>query len=193
MQYYIEVTLLPSAEIPLYFLWEKVYQQVHLALVEVKNPDGHVSIGASFPDYKDDLNHLGKKLRLFAITDTELARLNLHQWLERLNDYVHVTGIRSVPEKPLGHACFKRVQTKSSTERLARRKVKREGTSFEAAMEILADHKEKVSKLPYIRIKSLSSGKRYRMMISYTETDQQSNANNYNTYGLGNNSSVPIF
>jgi len=34
MKWYIDLTLLPESEIPIYFLWEKVYQQLHLALVE---------------------------------------------------------------------------------------------------------------------------------------------------------------
>ncbi len=194
MQCYVEVTLLPSAEIPLYFLWAKVYQQVHLALVdEAKTKDGFVSIGVSFPEYNADQNHLGSKLRLFAAKESELQAIKIDQWLRRLVDYVHITRIRPVPDTLKKFALFKRVQTKSSTARLARRKAKREGISFEVAMEVLADHKEKISKLPFIHIKSLSSEKQYRLMISCTETDEKSYNSKFNTYGLSNNCSVPLF
>lgn len=193
MQYYVEITLLPSVEVPLYFLWEKVYQQVHFALAEIKNQDGLVSIGASFPEYSKERNYLGNKLRLFARTESELEKLKISKWLSRLTDYVHVTGTRLVPAKIQRHAFFKRVQTKSSTERLAKRKAKREGMSFEEAMKALADHEEKTTDLPYVRIKSLSSEKRYRLMITCIETDKKSYGNKFSTYGLSHNDSVPLF
>ena len=37
MKHYIEITLLPDAEVGLGFIWQKMYQQIHLALVEVKD------------------------------------------------------------------------------------------------------------------------------------------------------------
>ena len=54
MKNYIEITLLPSAEITLSFLWEKLYQQLHLALVEIQDSDKSVSVGVSFPKYRCD-------------------------------------------------------------------------------------------------------------------------------------------
>jgi CRISPR-associated endonuclease Csy4 len=193
MKYYIEVTLRPSTEIPLYFLWEKVYQQIHLVLVGKKNQDGLVSIGVSFPGYDTERNYLGNKLRIFAKAESDLEELRISKWLARFADYIHITNARVVPEKPQGYAYFQRVQTKSSTERLGRRKAKREGISLKAALKDLTDHEEKTSKLPYIRIKSLSSEKRYRLMISCTETDEKSCDNKFSTYGLGHNCSVPLF
>ena len=48
MKAYLEIILKPQPEIPLYFLWEKVYQQIHLALAQMKNEYGTASIGISF-------------------------------------------------------------------------------------------------------------------------------------------------
>jgi CRISPR-associated endonuclease Csy4 len=193
MKYYIEITLLPGVDIPLYFLWEKVYQQVHLALVEVQQEDGSVAVGVSFPEYDTKLNHLGSKLRLFAQTFAELEGLAISKWLSRLMDYVHVTTIREVPDKTKGKVLFKRVQTKSSKTRLARRKAKREGMSLAVAMDSLGAYQEKNSKLPYVRIKSLSSEKRYRLMIARLETENQQTCYTFSTYGLGQDSFVPLF
>jgi CRISPR-associated endonuclease Csy4 len=193
MKYYIEVTLLPNAEIPLFFLWEKVYQQVHLALVEVKREDGTVAIGVSFPGYDEKRNGLGNKLRLFSQTSAELEELAISKWLSCLMDYVHITTIRDVPNKMKGYAFFKRVQTKGSKLRLARRKAKRESISLDVAIENLKPYKEKSSKLPYIRIKSLSSERRYRLMISSLETAKNHSSYTFSTYGLGDNSFVPLF
>lgn len=77
--------------------------------------------------------------------------------------------------------------------RLARRKAKRTGISLDVALENFGSYKEKFTKLPYIRFKSLSSERRYRLMIARLETEKDHSANNFTTYGLGHNSFVPLF
>lgn len=51
MEYYQEITLRPGPEIPLNFLWTKVYTQIHLALVAQKDTPEGGSFGVSFPEY----------------------------------------------------------------------------------------------------------------------------------------------
>ncbi|EKT62224.1 type I-F CRISPR-associated endoribonuclease Cas6/Csy4 [Providencia burhodogranariea] len=98
MNYYQEITLLPDPTIPLDFLWQKVYQQIHIALVENKSSDGHSAIAVAFPEYGSVGFRLGRKIRLFAMTEGELTQLNMTKWLSRLADYVHIKSIQSVPE-----------------------------------------------------------------------------------------------
>jgi CRISPR-associated endonuclease Csy4 len=193
MKSYIEITLLPSVEIPIYFLWEKVYQQIHLALVEIQDGEGNVKVGSSFPEYDADRHQLGKKIRLFAESSKELEDLNILKSLARLTDYVHITSIRKVPKSITEYAFFKRIQTKSSNARLAKRKAKREGISYAQALKLLDKHKEQISNAPYIHIKSLSSDKRYRLMIDCVVIGQNINTKNFSTYGLSAESCVPIF
>ncbi|MBL4903685.1 MAG: type I-F CRISPR-associated endoribonuclease Cas6/Csy4 [Desulfocapsa sp.] len=194
MKCYIEITLLPGIEIPIYFLWEKVYQQLHLALVEIQDDNGVVRVGVSFPEYDEKKYQLGCKLRLFAPSKKDLEALNIHKWLSRLTDYIHVTSIREVPGKPAGYAFFKRIQTKSSNTRLARRKAKREGISYEDAFSSLSKRREQISKVPYLHFKSLSTDKRYRLMIACVETEQRnSHGDVFSTYGLSAKSPVPMF
>lgn len=194
MKHYIEITLLPNVEVPLYFLWEKVYQQIHIALVEMQRGEGKGSIGVSFPEYDSEKYQLGGKLRLFARGVGELECLAIDKWLSRLADYVHITGVRDVvPERIRGYEVFRRIQTKSSTVRLARRKSKREGISFDNAMRNLCNHKEQMSKAPYINVKSLSSEKRYRLLIGRTDAELDGNVDGFSTYGLSSQTSVPIF
>ena len=50
MNFYQEITLIPDAEISPYFLWSKVYTQLHIALAHVKNQHGVDGIGISFPN-----------------------------------------------------------------------------------------------------------------------------------------------
>jgi len=193
MKYYIEITLLPAIEIPIYFLWEKVYQQIHLALVEVQDGEGKVHIGASLPEYDAKQHKLGSKLRLLSSSINDLENLKIQKWLSRLTDYIHVSTIRNVPEKIQGYAFFKRIQTKSSNARLARRKAKRDGVSVEEALRVLNKRKEQTSKAPYIRMKSQSTDKRYRLMIGYEEAEQKSNIESFTTYGLSSKTPIPIF
>jgi CRISPR-associated endonuclease Csy4 len=193
MNFFIEITLLPDAEIPIYFLWEKVYQQIHLALVEIQDAEGQVRIGASFPLFSADQNQLGNKLRLMAISDTELEKLQIRKWLSRLSDFVHITTVREVPKNIEGYAFFKRIQPKSSNTRLAKRKAKREGTSYEQALLALSDHQEQLSNAPYIQIKSLSTDRRYRLMINCVSTERCDGKVSFSTYGLSSSSPIPMF
>ena len=68
MRFYCEITLLPNPEVNLNFLWSKVFQQIHLGLVEMQDEQRRVPIGISFPEYVigEKYSVLGDKLRLFA-------------------------------------------------------------------------------------------------------------------------------
>ena len=66
MNAYLEITLLPDVDIALNFLIQKVYQQLHLKFVEMKDGNGSQPVGVSFPKYDTAANTLGDKIRLFA-------------------------------------------------------------------------------------------------------------------------------
>ena len=106
MKYYRELTLLPQEDINLYFIWQKLYQQIHLVLAENKRAGNASGIGVAFPEYNVDRYYLGKKLRLFAEDEKSLEQMNFEKWFYRLSDYVHLSYIKPVPEKLAGHACF---------------------------------------------------------------------------------------
>lgn len=193
MKCYLDITLQPSVDIPLYFLWEKLYQQLHLAFVEIQDSSNKVNVGVAFPGYEKEQHQLGCKLRLLAPSQKYLEDLKLQEWLSRLSDYIHITNIRDVPEKIQGYAFFKRIQPKSNNARLARRKAKREGISYEQALSFFEDRKEQYSIAPFIRVKSHSTGKRYRLMITRIETENNQTAEGFSTYGLSAGNSVPLF
>ena len=192
MKAYIEITLLPDAEVGQYFLWGKLFQQVHLALVEMKAADGSIPIGLSFPEYSDDKNLLGNKLRLFAREESSLEQLNIRQWLDRLSDYLHISSIRAVPENINGYARFHRVQTQSSKQRLARRKAKREGISQEEAMLNLNGFQEQTSQLPFINMQSLSGRQKFRLFIARDLVERAVDSG-FTSYGLSAESTLPDF
>jgi len=112
MTYYQEITLLPDADISLGFLWQNVFQQVHIGLVEHKVASNQSLVAVSFPDYRQTTFPLGSKLRLFAKEQAILEKLAIHRWLTRLEDYVHIKGIKPVPND-VTHVSFVRKQVKS--------------------------------------------------------------------------------
>lgn len=204
MQFYQEITLIDQAEISPYFIWSKLYTQLHIALAEQKNSDDKVNIGVSFPQYifeekideKKVKINLGKKIRLFAQSEAELKQLDIRKWLERLEDYVHITSIREVPSDIQSYAIYKRKQVKTNAQRLARHREKRGDISFDEA---LARYSNVVttSNLPYIEMKSLStsdqkSEQRFKLLIE-KQTAEKSETRVFSTYGLSSMSSVPEF
>lgn len=203
-KYFQELTLIDQVEISPYHIWSKLYTQLHIALAEIKDVNDKVSIGVSFPQYifeeKTDQQkakvNLGKKLRLFAQSESDLAKLDIRKWLERLEDYVHITSIREVPSEIKGYAVYKRKQVKTNAQRLARHRVKRGDIGFDEA---LARYSNVVTtaNLPYIEMKSLStsdqqSEKRFKLFIEKQSAEKSENQV-FSTYGLSSESSVPEF
>lgn len=214
MRFYCEITLLPNPEVNLNFLWSKVFQQIHLGLVEMQDNQKRVPIGVSFPEYVigEKYSVLGGKLRLFAQDETTLDRFGAARWLSRLSDYVHYTGIRSVPEKLKGYALYQREQPKTSKERLARRYASRHSMDYEIVLNgsvelsvksgSKADCEKKLMRYsemphktvttPFIRLKSLSSDKTFCLWIKKTMASDPL-GNTYSSYGLSATSTVPEF
>ncbi len=192
MKYYRELTLLPQEDVNLYFIWQKLYQQIHLALVGNKNDDNASSIGVSFPGYDANKFSLGTKLRIFAEKEQTLEHMQCDQWLNRLSDYVHLGRIKPVPEKLAGHACFKHIKLKGNKEKLARRRAKRKGETLQQALAHFEDFEEQRSKLPYINMSSETNGQRFRLFIE-KQAMEQPQTGLYSCYGLSNTTTVPLF
>jgi len=200
MNYYQEITLIDHTEITPYFIWSKLYNQLHLALAETKQNENQINIGVSFPDYrykheeeKKSVITLGKKLRLFANQQELLEKLNLKAKLERLADYVHITSIRPVPQtKVTGYVSFCRKQIKSNAERLARRRVNKVGDiSFEEAVQRYQND-IKTTDLPYIQLNSLSNTQPFKLFIEKRQGEKSSDFE-FSSYGLSSKSTVPEF
>jgi len=211
MNYYLEITLLSNPDINLSSLWSKVYQQIHLGLVEMQDNQGRVPIGVAFPEYVqggrsrlpadddtrtsqgiDKYGVLGGKLRLFAEHEATLSQFNASHWLARLSDYVHCTSIRPVPEKLVGYATYQREQPKASKERLARRYAKRHKLSYDTALTCYQPMTQKPLTTPFIRLESLSGGQRFCLWIKKTEVERPSNGD-FGSYGLSAVATVPDF
>jgi len=201
MKYYQDITLLPDQDVDLYFLWGKVYQQVHLALVEQKCEANKVDIGVSFPNYIYDKSraYLGNKLRLCASTESGLNRLDAGRWLNRLRDYVHLTQVRLVPDK-VEYVHFYRKQIKS-LEKVAKRRATHLNISVDEAMSFLEkEGRGDRTDLPFIQMESLSSqhsggrvARRFPLFIQKCMSKGERNGGRFDCYGLSKTATVPWF
>lgn len=197
MKAYIDITLLPGDDIGLHFLWEKVYQQIHIALVENKTRAGFAPVAVTFPEFSMEQHRLGRKLRVLASTEDILEQMDIKGWLVRLSDYVHITSIRAVPEKVRGYVRYQRQNPKSSVERLARRAARKHGITFEQAMEERKNMTPQYTKAPYIWMKSQSSQRRFRLFIEEViearEKEPVQQAVEISFYGLTRKGFLPLF
>jgi len=202
MKHYQEITLLPSEEVPGHFLWEKIFQQVHLALVERKSSRlvsrngrdetvDYSEYGVSFPQYEQNLNALGIKLRVFAPTRDKLELLCLSKWLERLQDYCRCGPIETVPED-VEYVRFQRQRFVSNRERLARRRAKRKGESYEDALAYFSSLNEQSTRLPFIYLDSLSGKQRFPLFIDMKKAESVVEGE-FSCYGLSKTATVPWF
>lgn len=195
MQHYIELTLIKDSEISPYFIWSKLYTQLHLAFVEQKDANEQIPYGVSFPEYKTVENKgkpfmlLGSKLRLFANSTDELQKLDLNKWLERLTDYVHVKSPKAVGEVTQ-HLTVNRYRPKASAENLARRYARRKNISIEEALKRLEGYQPKHAPFPYIQLKSLSGERDFSLCINQ-HVVEKAVVGKFSTYGLSASSTVP--
>lgn len=194
MNHYIEITLLPNTGVNLFSLWSKVFQQVHLGLVEMQDDQGLVPIGISFPEYVTGKKYsiLGSKLRLLARDEAILSRFNVGQWLSRLSDYTHCTGIRPVPESIAGYAIYRREQPKTNKDRLARRYARRHSVDHATAVKYYDEMVPKTTGTPFIRLHSLSSNQSFCLWIKKTNLEEPAGMT-FSRYGLSSESTVPEF
>jgi len=190
MKSYLEITLLPNPEVGVNFLWSKVFQQIHLGLVEMQDDQGRVPIGLSFPEYVigDKYSLLGSKLRLFANDEAMLKQFDAVKWLARLSDYVHSTSIRPVPEKIIGYTIYQREQPKTNPERLARRYARRLAerekraevdADYETALTQYSKRHRQTINSPFIQLKSLSSDNNFCLWVKKIPVDAQSSTTQF--------------
>lgn len=195
MNHYIELTIVPNEEIPIYDIWPRLFTQVHLALVEIKDSNNQVPIGVSFPQYKiekvggKNMYCLGSKVRLFANSAEELQKLNLDKWLEKLTDYIHIKTAKPVKNVDF-YLTVGRYRPQANAEKLARRYARRHHISYDDALKRLEGFKQRLEDYPYIQLKSLSGNREFSLCIKQSTVKEPHNGL-FSTYGLSATSTVP--
>ena len=197
MKFYQEFTLINGNK-PLYVIWSELYRQLHIALADLKNQHGIERIGVSFPEYRyeeKDNQHgksttfatLGGKLRVFAPEQTDLLLLDLPTWLERLNDYVHMSSIKEVGNVT-SHLIVKRYRYKS-LEKKAQDYAVLKNINFDAALAHVKQYRQMPKHYPFIHLKSQTNQSEYKLSV-WQEVADEENLGSFNTYGMNNMSNM---
>lgn len=186
LTHFQEITILPDPDIAPYFIWSKLFTQLHIALADVKHNHGIDTIGVSFPDYhyddkKEQSSKLGLKLRVFATSQKDLETLNLAKWLDRLTDYVHIKGIKEVGEKATGFVSVRRYRFKPIDVQVQSLAQKMQVGTDEAAA-IVAKRKPEM-KLPFIRMFSESNRTHYPLQVLQRPYEKEITGS-FNVYGM---------
>lgn len=187
MDHYIDIRLLPDPEFPAPLLMNALFAKLHRGLVEV----GDGQIGVSFPEHDDTLPTLGRCLRLHG-DQTALHKLMAQNWFDGMRDHTHVSEAQPIPT-PKGYRRVRRVQAKSSPERLRRRHKKRHGVSEEAAHAAIPDAAVEYLQLPYVTLSSQSTGQRFRLFIAHDPFATEPSSGQFSHYGLSAEATVPWF
>ena len=184
MDNYIDIRVQPDPEFTTSQLLNALFAKLHRALGQLA--DG--SIGVSFPEVG---RTLGECLRLHGSKDA-LSALEQTCWLKGLRDYTHISPCQKVPAE-VKFRTVRRVQFKSSAERLRRRAVaKGRCTAEEAAVRIPVTV-EKRSQLPFLQIKSLSNGQMFYVFVEHGPLQETAVAGRFSAYGFSVQATIPWF
>lgn len=188
MDHYQDIKILPDSEFPAPMLMNALFTKLHRMLVQLNSN----TIGISFPRVDEKLPRLGQILRLHG-TGSRLQNLQAQNWLKGMRDHVDVAEITPVPSNAQ-YCRVRRVQVKSSAERLRRRYIKRhEGVTESDVLGLIPSSVEKRLELPFLQLKSESTGQLFRLFIEHQQPQTQPVAGEFNSYGLSNKATVPWF
>jgi CRISPR-associated endonuclease Csy4 len=187
MESYVEIQLLHDPEFAPPVLMSRLFQNLHLQLATKKAKD----IGVSFPDVDSDCPGLGSTIRIHG-TEAGIMEVMEASWLKRMTDYVEVGALRRVPDK-CRYRNVRRAQAKSNPDRLRRRMMRRKGVSYEEARLAIPDAAEERLGLPYLMLRSGSTGHRFRLFIAHGSVQDDAVPGEFNSYGLSPTATIPWF
>lgn len=188
MDHYVDIVVQTDPEFPVNQLLSALYAKLHRALVAQNS----TTIGVSFPDFCPQQPHLGARLRLHGDIDA-LSALLSGDWIAGMRDFVMLTPIARVPENAK-YCHVRRVQAKSSVERLRRRLMRRHNIDEdEARSRIPFERAAHTVHLPFLMVRSTSTGQSFRLFIHHGPVQPDPVAGDFNTYGLSRAATVPWF
>lgn len=187
MHQYIDIHLRPDPEFAQHQLMAALFAKLHrwLALTQSQH------IAVSFPGYAESPATLGDTLRMLGPA-ADLRRLMEHDWLQGMHDHVDVRPLAAIPT----HAeqrTLRRVQAKSSPERLRRRQMRRHSLTPEQALERVPNRCAETLRLPFLTVASASTGQRFKLFLRLGPPSDVAQAGDFNSYGLSQTATIPWF
>jgi len=184
MDHYQDLRVLEDAETAGHVLMAQLFQRLHQFLQRAAGG----RIGMSFPDVKLTL---GNRIRLHGTLE-DLNSLQRCDWQHGLRDYVSCGNIVAIPDVT-GWRSVRRVQVKSSAERLRRRSVSKGWLSESDARENISLMNEQRSDLPFLFIRSGTNGNAYPFFIEHGPLRTAPVQGGFSSYGLSSTSTIPWF
>jgi len=164
-----------------------LFSKLHRALVGLEASD----IGVSFPEHASRPRTLGTVLRVHG-TEQRLVQLLETDWLRGMRDHVAAPTLAMVPDGAR-HRLVRRVQPKTSAERMRRRHLKRHQVSMDVARERIPDSVERRVALPFVMIRSRSTGQGFCLFIDLGPVQAEPMSGSFSRYGLSRTATVPWF
>jgi CRISPR-associated endonuclease Csy4 len=134
---------------------------------------------------------LGQIMRVHG-SDSALNALLSTDWLRGMRDHVELGALSAVPQD-VQHRRLLRRQFKTSAERLRHRRMRRKGETYEQAVQAIPDGVERQPDLPYVQLRSASTGQRFCLFLALGDAESQPVAGVFNTYGLSSTATLPWF
>lgn len=187
MDHYLDIRLRPDPEFAPHLLMSALFSKLHRALVQRRSRN----IGVSFPDMQAQAPSLGPCLRLHGSL-AELDALMAETWLTGMRDHTEYGDPEPVPNRAL-HRWVRRVQAKSSPERIRRRLIRRHDLSEQDALARVPDGAAERLSLPFVQVQSRSTGQHFRLFIEHSPPQDSPAPGGFNTYGLSQGATVPWF
>lgn len=190
MNHYLDIRLLPDPEFAATILMSALFSKLHRGLAEI----GTGRVGVSFPEVEQSACGLGERLRLHGEAG-DLSQLMALPWLAGMHDHVRAGAARETPHA-MSYRVVRRVQAKSSPERLRRRMMKRKGINAEEARLVIPDHAAQRLLLPYVTLTSRSTGQRLLLFIEHGPILETPLSGLFTSYGLSRSdriATVPWF
>lgn len=187
MNHYVDMDLRPDPEFPSYQLMSALYSKLHRILAL----QGCTGIGVSFPGLDVKAPHLGARLRLHGSLAL-LSDLLERDWLAGMRDHVLLSPPMQVPNSAM-HRTVRRVQVKSNPERLRRRLMRRHDLDEQEARQRIPDASARLLRLPFVQLKSASTGQSFRLFIDHGPTQSEAVTGEFNAYGLSQGATIPWF
>lgn len=187
MDAFLDIRLLPDPEFPATTLMNALFSKLHRRLVSF----GEGAIGVSFPDVRGGGRTLGSRMRIHGTTDA-LQKFMATEWLAGMRDHIAMGTPAAVPAE-VRHQIVRRVQAKSNPARERRRLIARTGVSEDDAQAAIPDSRVELLDLPFVVLKSQSTGQQFRLFIEHLPAQEASQSGGFSAYGLSAAATVPYF
>ncbi len=187
MECFVDLELRLDPEVASHVLLSGLYGRLHRALV----PDNKPGIAVAFPGYEEKPPSLGTRMRLLG-SRKALETLVGADWLGGMRDHVKLGTVTEVPNHAI-HRTLRRVQAKSSPERLRRRLMKRHGIDEKQAESRIPNSAAERLKHPWVQLASRSSGQTYRLFLCLGSEAPTQTSGVFNAFGLSPTATIPWF